>query len=712
MVPPFPKGSRRRRAGFFLACSLLGVFAIVPAISIGAHTRANEDPPPVPVDKVVICHANSNEKQPYGPKAQEVSVDSIVKDNGHASHNGPVWQPPPDTPSDWGDIIPPFWYEDNQNGVTVIKYFGGLNWDEGATIYQDDCQVPTPEPPPVTQIAVVKILPSGDGKFDLKVGTTTVARGVGDKGNGATDVTPGTPYTVSEEGAGGTNLADYTIESRCTAEGRPNVGTSNGASVSGVTVDEGKTVTCTFTNTKKLPPDSESVTPELECVLFKDGQPDVAYWSYNNTNGHDVVIPQDDDENTFVPSSANEPGKPPTRFLAGHQIGAFTTDVPSDGLVWHLTGNTATASAGSEPCKATIMVQKVTVPSNDPGRFNLLINNNIVATGGHGTKSEQFQIGAGEATVREEAAPGTNLGDYTSKVECTNGTATRSAEGTRLDGSIAKDANVVCTFTNTRKGTPPEPPQPLPPTPPDPDPEPLPPTPPGPAPQLDLVVTKSVEPETVVVGGRLTWTMIVTNRSSVAAADVNGVKVDDPRSLRTRLISLRASQGTCRPYTCNLGRLAPGASARVTAVTEATQEGLVANVVRVSSEEAESNYRNNVAAAIAQVVGRLTPPIVQSRCDTLTVAPRVLQNGRSSMVLLTALNGRGRPVAGIRVRVRGPGVDTTVTTDRRGTVRRTVLPTRAGLFFFTGLPRTRTGGGMHCRTLLGVLGASSTQVTG
>jgi uncharacterized repeat protein (TIGR01451 family) len=226
------------------------------------------------------------------------------------------------------------------------------------------------------------------------------------------------------------------------------------------------------------------------------------------------------------------------------------------------------------------------------------------------------------------------------------------------------------------------------------------------------VVIKSVQPETVLVGGRLTWTMTVTNRSSIAAADVNGVKVDDPRSFRTRLISLRASQGTCRPYTCDLGRLAPGASARVIAVTEATREGVVANIVRVSSEEAESNYRNNVAAAIAQVVGRLAPPLAQNRCATLTIAPRVLQNRRSSVVLLTALDGRGRPLAGVRVRVRGPGVDTIVTTDRRGVVRRTVLPRRAGLFFFTGVPRARTNGGLHCRTLLGVLGAEDTIVTG
>ena len=136
----------------------------------------------------------------------------------------------------------------------------------------------------------------------------------------------------------------------------------------------------------------------------------------------------------------------------------------------------------------------------------------------------------------------------------------------------------------------------------------MPPTPPGPPPLLDLVVTKSVEPTTVDLGGRLTWTMTVTNRSAVSAADVNGLKLDDPRSYRTRLISLRASQGTCRPFTCNLGRLAPGASATVVAVTEATQVGVVVDIVRVGSEEIESNYRNNVAGALARVIGPFTPP--------------------------------------------------------------------------------------------------------
>ena len=468
----------------------------------------------MPVDKIVICHRDSNPRKPYGPKAIDVSVDSIVREhNGHASHTGPVWQPPPATPEKWGDIIPPFYYADD--GST--KYFEGLNWSEGFELYQDDCQ-PPPEPAPETTLAVVKELtPPDSGKFALKINDQVAggASAVGNQGTtGKVGVDPGN-HTVSESPAEGTDtdLEDFTIRTVC-RRGMETVAESNGPRVADVPVREGDEVTCVISNTLKPPPESKSVTPRVECVLFKDGQPDTVYWSYNNRNGVVVEIPRD--QNTFEPDSANRPGKPPTTFLDGDQVGAFTTDFDLSGgktLVWHLTGQQATASAESDSCNATtIEVRKVTVPANDPGKFNLLINNAVVATGGHGTTSGHLAIGAGEGTVRETAGPGTNLGDYTSRVECTNGAATRSAEGTKLDGKIAKGDSVVCTFTNTRKGTPPEPPQPLPPTPPDPDPDPVPPTPPGPAPQLDLVVTKSVAPETVVVGGRLRWTMIVSNR--------------------------------------------------------------------------------------------------------------------------------------------------------------------------------------------------------
>ena len=178
------------------------------------------------------------------------------------------------------------------------------------------------------------------------------------------------------------------------------------------------------------------------------------------------------------------------------------------------------------------------------------------------------------------------------------------------------------------------------------------------------------------------------------------------------MISLKPSQGTCRPFTCDLGRLAPGASATVVAVTEATQVGVVVNVVRVGSEEIESNYRNNVASALARVIGPLTPPTATGVCRTLTAAPRALQNGRSSVVRVTARNRLGKPLPRVSVRAHGAGVDMLARTDGQGVARFTLSPTRIGLVFLTAAERTTASTGSTCRTLLGVLQAKPTFVTG
>ena len=107
---------------------------------------------------------------------------------------------------------------------------------------------------------------------------------------------------------------------------------------------------------------------------------------------------------------------------------------------------------------------------------------------------------------------------------------------------------------------------------------------PAPAPpdDLDLELKKTASPTTVSVGELVTWTMTVTNRSTVVAADVSGARVVD-RPFRMELVSLTTSPGTCSPPDrCNLGRLLPGGSVTVTAVTKATQAGEVVNCVGVS----------------------------------------------------------------------------------------------------------------------------------
>ena len=134
--------------------------------------------------------------------------------------------------------------------------------------------------------------------------------------------------------------------------------------------------------------------------------------------------------------------------------------------------------------------------------------------------------------------------------------------------------------------------------------------------------------------------------------------------------------------------------------------------MRVGSEEAESNYRNNVAAALARVIGPLTPPSSATACRTLTALPRSLESGRTSIVRVAARNRLGKPLPGVVVRARGPGVDARATTDGDGVVRLTVTPGGVGLVIFAGGKRALAARSSPCRTLLGVLVARQTRVTG
>jgi uncharacterized repeat protein (TIGR01451 family) len=216
------------------------------------------------------------------------------------------------------------------------------------------------------------------------------------------------------------------------------------------------------------------------------------------------------------------------------------------------------------------------------------------------------------------------------------------------------------------------------------------------------VLTKTVEPTTVRVGELITWTMTVSNESEVNAADVNGARVDD-RPLRTQLVSLTTTQGTCTVGGgCQLGRLLPGASVTITAVTRATQVGEVVNCVRVGSEEIESDYLDNTACALLRVIGD-QPPVLD-RCRSLVASPRLLRAGRESVVLTVARDLLGRPLAGVRVLARGAGVEAKSRTNARGVARFAFTPARLGVVGFVGVgvtARAVTQNG--CKTLLAVL---------
>lgn len=111
-------------------------------------------------EKVEICHATSSHTNPYVINEPNASGDV----QGHADHDGPIWFPGID--EDWGDIIPPFTYEDNEGE----QFFPGLNWDaEGQAIFANDCMIPDQPPPVLTVVAHACPVVDGTGTVNFAV---------------------------------------------------------------------------------------------------------------------------------------------------------------------------------------------------------------------------------------------------------------------------------------------------------------------------------------------------------------------------------------------------------------------------------------------------------------------------------------------------------------------------------------------------------------
>jgi len=436
-------------------------------------------------------------------------------------------------------------------------------------------------------------------------------------------------------------------------------------------------------------PNPDPLTPSVTCVELLPGGGFLAHFGYTNPNDEDTVIPVGDD-NEFTPGDPNR-GQP-TVFQPGTVTDAVQVDsLDGQALTWSLTGNQAVARLDSQRCQGSITIIKQVISSldDDPGRFNLEIDGAAVSDApvGHGGSAGPIAVGTGSHTVGESGAGGTNLSNFDTSIVCRTGmgagAVVAQANGVSVAVTVGNGEAVVCTITNAR--------------------EPVPPIPPRPPEFLDLVVTKTASPTTVREGELITWTMTVTNVSSVDAADVQGLKINES-SFRTELVSLTTSQGTCtsNPPSCDLGFIAAGASVTITAVTRATGVGDVVNCVRATSEEAESNMINNDACAIARVVGRA--PIFD-RCRELVVAPKLLRAGREAVVLATARNLVGRPLAGVRVLARGAGVRFLVRTNERGIARFTFTPSKLGIIRFKGASgvRTRPVTRLGCQSRAGVL---------
>jgi hypothetical protein len=121
--------------------------------------------PSTPVTQVDICHAAASDQNPYVINHPSVQSDSTegVPLVGHGGHTGGYWYPDHPDGFEWGDIIPPFTYEDKNDELVS---FPGLNWGNGGqAVYENDCALPHATAPAPTVTAPTCENPQGSINF-------------------------------------------------------------------------------------------------------------------------------------------------------------------------------------------------------------------------------------------------------------------------------------------------------------------------------------------------------------------------------------------------------------------------------------------------------------------------------------------------------------------------------------------------------------------
>ena len=111
--------------------------------------------------------------------------------------------------------------------------------------------------------------------------------------------------------------------------------------------------------------------------------------------------------------------------------------------------------------------------------------------------------------------------------------------------------------------------------------------------EADLSVTKTDDPDPILIGRSLTYTIVVRTHGPDKAKNV---VLTDVLPADVRFVSASASQGTCSgtgPITCNLGELRKGQGIRVTIVVKPQKEGEICNKASVTAKEKDPDTSNN-----------------------------------------------------------------------------------------------------------------------
>jgi len=164
--------------------------------------------------------------------------------------------------------------------------------------------------------------------------------------------------------------------------------------------------------------------------------------------------------------------------------------------------------------------------------------------------------------------------------------------------------------------------------------------------QIDLAIVKSAQPNPVVAGNQLTYTLVATNNGP---SDATGVAVVDTLPSGVQYASATATQGTvsadANTVTVNVGNLASGKSATVTILVTADPRltGTITNTAVVRGNEPESTLANNTSSVSTEISTQVDLEIAKSATPDPVVA------GRQLTYTLTTKNNGPSDATGVNV---------------------------------------------------------------
>jgi len=344
--------SSRRRV--FLAATA-GLLA-VPGLTAAQASEGNSN------DKQTICHATNSDTNPYVVNTPNKNGDV----SGHADHDGPVWNPTLKAAhTTWGDIIPPFDYNDHGEAA----HFPGQNWDaQGQEWFDNGCRA----------LITAELVKTNDANGDGTFTDDETANAVG------ADV----PFTVvitntSEVPAMVASLTD-------TVAGLP-VSFTATPDPTGTTLAAGASVTVTLAAPGYSPADGSSKVNTVTAVLTEtDDATNTATASDTSTVRTvlpDVAVLKEGpataapgDTITWTITVSNTGTVPAADVTVTDALPAGTTLVSATGTDWTSSGTTTlTLSYGPDLAPGGSSVVTV-VATLDPAFTGTSISNTAVVT--------------------------------------------------------------------------------------------------------------------------------------------------------------------------------------------------------------------------------------------------------------------------------------------------------------------------------------------